>query len=116
LLYKNYNRIRQKGQDLISDFLNYGKANAITSQRLADLAGCKSVRDLQELIAAERSQGAVILSTCRNGGGYYLPENATEVTEFVKTLTSRARNTLIALDSARAYLRDQEGEVQDGES
>jgi hypothetical protein len=101
---------------MISDFLNYGKKNVVSSQRLADLAGCKSVRDLQELIAAERSQGAVILSTCRDGGGYFLPENAAEVAEFVATLTSRARNTLIALESARAYLKDQEGEVQDGES
>lgn len=53
---------------MIEKFLLEGKRNAIKSQKLADLAGCKSVRELQEVIAAERAAGAVILSTCQDGG------------------------------------------------
>lgn len=90
---------------MICDFLTEGKSNAISSQRLADLTGCKSVRDLQQIIAEERAAGAVILSTCENGGGYFLPENVGEVREFVRTLERRGKNTLAALKSAKDYLK-----------
>ena len=100
---------------MIEDFLLEGKKNAISSQRLADLAGCKSVRELQQVIAEERAKGAVILSTAENGGGYFLPANVGEVREFIRTLQSRGRNTLAALKSARDYLKRYEGkEVGDG--
>lgn len=89
---------------MIEDFLLVGKKNAISSQRLADLAGCKSIRELQQVITEERAAGAVILSTCQDGGGYFLPQNAEEVREFIVTLESRGKHTLLALDSARAYL------------
>ncbi|MCI8969439.1 MAG: hypothetical protein HFH75_18020 [Lachnospiraceae bacterium] len=92
---------------MIEKFLLEGKKNAIAAQKLADLAGCKSVRELQEVIAA----GAVILSTCKNGGGYFLPQNAEEVKEFVVTLESRGKNTLLALKSAREYLKWLEGDM-----
>ena len=95
---------------MIENFLLEGKKNAISSQRLADLAGCKSVRELQEIIAEERAAGAVILSTAQNGGGYFLPESASEVKEFVRTLESRGKNTLAALKSARNYLKSCGGE------
>lgn len=93
-----------KDRKMIEDFLLIGKKNAISSQRLADMAGCKSVRELQQVIAEERAGGAVILSTCQDGGGYFLPQNSAEVREFIVTLENRGKNTLLALDSARAYL------------
>lgn len=97
---------------MIEKFLLEGKRNAIKSQKLADLAGCKSVRELQEVIAAERAAGAVILSTCQNGGGYFLPTgNKQEVVEYIRTLTSRAQNTLAAIESAKEYLKQLEGGV-----
>lgn len=94
---------------MIADFLSAGKNNAVSSRRLADLAGCNSIRELQTVIARERAAGEVILSTCENGGGYFLPENTGEVKEFIRTLESRGRNTLAALQSAREYLKNREG-------
>lgn len=100
---------------MIEDFLSKGKSNAIPSQRLADLAGCKSVRELQQIIAEERAAGAVILSTATNGGGYYLPGgDKGEVLEFIRTLQSRAENTLCAIESARNYLARIEGDEMNG--
>lgn len=97
---------------MIEKFLLEGKQNAIKSQKLADLVGCKSVRELQQVIAEERAAGAVILSTCRHGGGYFLPiiGDKQEVIEFIQTLRSRAKNTLVAIESAEAYLRQLYGE------
>ncbi len=95
---------------MIEKFLREGKENATASQKLADLVGCKSVRELQEVIAAERAAGAVILSTCSRGGGYFLPTgNRHEVAEYIQTLRNRAKNTLVAIESAEAYLKQLEG-------
>lgn len=85
-----------------------GKQNAIPSKQLAKMAGCGSVRELQALVSQERQQGAVILSTSRNGGGYYLPADAEKVREFVRTLDARARHMFLALRSACKYLKELE--------
>ena len=91
---------------MITEFLKTGKDNAVPSKVLAKMIGCRNVRDLQTLISQERQQGAVILSTSRNGGGYYLPADAEEVREFIRTLDTRARHTFLALRSARQYLKE----------
>ena len=51
--------------------LKRGEKNAISSRKLAVLSGFRSERDLQSEIARERAAGALILSACRNGGGYF---------------------------------------------
>ena len=94
------------GIEVIVEFLKKGKQKAIPSKQLAKMVGCKNVRDLRALVSQERRQGAVILSTSRNGGGYYLPANAEEVQEFIRTLDARARHTFLALRSARKYLKE----------
>lgn len=111
----NFSTSNTCGQDdwSISMLLLEGAENAIPSKELARMAGLCSVRQLQEEIAQERDAGAVILSTCRNGGGYYLPTSGDagrhEIEEYVRTLKSRALNTLRAIRSARAALSDLDG-------
>lgn len=103
------------GAQEIFCLLPMGEANAISSKTLAKMAGYKSVRDLQHGVAAERDSGALILSTCRNGGGYYRPsdgpEGQAEISHFVATLRSRALNTLKALRAAKAALAKAEGQI-----
>lgn len=88
----------------ISDFLPIGKENAISAQALCDLLHYENIRSLQAGIARERAAGAVILSTCQNGGGYFLPKDKREIRRFIQTLENRAYNTLAALQSAWAAL------------
>ena len=92
----------------IRDLLPIGKKNAIPSQVLVELVGCGSVRELQHLIAAERKAGAVICSSTT--GGYFLPANRRETAEFCKALEKRAKNTFIAIQSARRALEIPEGQ------
>lgn len=92
----------------IAGLLPIGKKNAIPSQVLVELAGCGSVRELQHLIAAERKAGAVICSSTT--GGYFLPANHRETAEFCKALENRAKNTFIAIQSARRALEIPEGQ------
>ncbi len=93
----------------ISNFLPRGGENAVPSQYLADLLGFSSVRELQKEIERERNAGAVILSTCTNGGGYYLPDSPEEIRRFIRTLSARARNTEKSMQSAKAELERLEG-------
>jgi|GEM_PF-524979 len=93
---------------VVMEALHTGKENAISVQELCDYLGFNSVRELQHEIARERKAGAVILSTCQNGGGYFLPENDREVRQFIRTLENRAKNTFAALRSARGLLMQQE--------
>lgn len=93
---------------VVMEALNTGKENTISAQELCVYLGFNSVRELQSEIARERKAGAVILSTCQDGGGYFFPESDQEVRQFIKTLENRAKNTFEALRSARSFLRQQE--------
>ncbi len=94
---------------VVMDVLQTGKENAISARDLCTYLGLNSVRELQHVICRERQAGAVILSTCQDGGGYFLPETDQEVRQFIRTLENRAKNTFAALRSARGFLRQQEG-------
>ena len=87
----------------IMNLLPVGKENAISTVDLVRLTGCKSSRELQGRIAYERNHGAVICSG--SGRGYWRPKDRQEILEFVKTMDSRALNTLRAAKSARAVLK-----------
>lgn len=95
--------------------LKRGEKNAISSRKLVILSGFRSERDLQAEIAKERAAGALILSACRNGGGYFLPsrgeEGQREIAAFVATLSARALNTLRAIKPARSVLRIVNGQI-----
>lgn len=102
-------------QGLIESLLLQGEENAISSSDLVSMTGVKSIRELQLIIAQEREAGALILSTCRGGGGYFLPSpgeaGQREISAFVATLRARALNTLKALKAAREALESLEGQV-----
>lgn len=99
----------------IFDLLPRGEANAIDTKTLVALTGCKSARDLQNRIAAEREQGKLILSSCRHGGGYFVPsqgaEGKAEIAAFVATLRARALNTLKILKAAKEALAEIAGQL-----
>ena len=94
-------------KQIVFDFLNYGKENAIRSKDLAKALGFRSVRDLQKQIELERAAGAVILSDS-HGAGYYLSDDPYEIRRFVNTLKSRAKNTMSAVESACRLLAELE--------
>ena len=102
-------------QGLIESLLLQGEENAISSSDLVSMTGVKSVRELQLIIAQEREAGSLILSTCRGGGGYFLPSDGEvgkrEIAAFVATLRARALNTLRALKTAREALEGLDGQV-----
>ena len=95
---------------MVHEFLHQGAENAASTAELVRLLDFKSSRDLQEIIARERDEGHLILSTSQNGGGYFLPDDGdkgqSEIRAFVRTLHNRATNTLRAAATARAALED----------
>ena len=87
-----------------------GERNAVPSRELRKWTGLKTNRELQIVIAKEREEGKLILSTCRNGGGYFAPSDGalgvSEIRSFIATLNNRAVNTQKALTAARKALGD----------
>lgn len=100
-------------QSPIFNILPIGRERAISSEALAAVTGCKSVRELQKRIERERLAGAVILSDT-HGGGYYRSNDPAELRRFVRTLNARARNTLRAAESAQMALNTIEGQESIG--
>ena len=102
-------------QASVFSVLPKGEGNAIRAAELTRLCGFKTTRELQHAIAHEREAGALILSTCRSGGGYYRPSDGAtgkqEISAFVATLASRAINTLRALKAARRELKTVDGQL-----
>lgn len=96
----------------ITDYLPTGKENAIPSKALADMLGFDTVRELQKAIERERQAGAVILSTCTDGGGYFLPANESEIRAFIRTLSNRAKNTHRSMESAQDALDEMTGQIR----
>ncbi len=92
----------------IMSLLPVGRENAISTGDLVKLTGCKSARALQKRIAYERNRGAVICSD--SGRGYWRPKDRQEIQQFIKTMNSRALNTLKATRSAKTALKVPNGQ------
>jgi len=102
----------------IVDLLPVGAENAMSKQTLVALCGYSSVRQLQEKVAIERANGAVILSS--SSGGFFRPSSGEkgrqEMKSYVSTMDARAKNTFKAAESAKAALAVLEGQQRmDGE-
>lgn len=105
---------RQPG--FIEALLPQGAANAIPTADLVKLAGYRSARDLQKEIERERRHGALILSRGDGQGGYFVPSNGEtgrrEIAEYMRTLRTRAVNTLRTIKSAKAALAVIDGQTR----
>lgn len=91
----------------LSRIMQTGKENYISSAEIMALTGIHTEREVRKLISAERKSGAVILS---NENGYFLPGNAEEVEQFIRTNEKKAKSLLKVLKSARDYLKNMESE------
>lgn len=94
----------------IEDLLGHGRNNAIPAQQLAELAGLRSVRQLQTAIAAEVELTGAPIVCASNGKGYYMAATRAELLDYERALTRRAGNTFKRLIAVRRALRECEGQ------
>lgn len=90
---------------MVNELLKIGKSNIMTSEELINALKLSGTRELVSIVQKERQQGAVILSTCGNGGGYYLPETEQELKEFIKSMDRRKSELDKSTASARKELK-----------
>jgi hypothetical protein len=99
---------------MVFENLSQGAENALSTADLVKLTGVKSARELQAMIARERADGCLILSS--NRGGYFRPSDGEkgqlEIVAFCRTLLARALNTIKALKTAREALESVDGQTQ----
>ena len=94
----------------ISDYIPFGKDNAISSKRLSEITGL-SDRKLREVIALERRNTIII--NLSNGQGYFQPINGLEddlVVDYYKQENSRLKRIGWSLLATRKRVR----EIQNG--
>lgn len=89
----------------IADLLPTGKANRITAGELMRATGITTKRELTAAVRQERLAGHLILSTKADRGGYYLPEDAAEVQEFLNTFSGEARSMFAMMRAAREFVK-----------
>lgn len=78
---------------MIVELLRHGKENARSRREIMDALGISVDRKFYSILAAERKQGAVILS----GNGYYLPsEDAEQARSELDTFTRQHRKMAIS--------------------
>lgn len=95
---------------MIAELLKSGKENRTTFEELMRITGCESERKLRRIIAEERKNGAIIISS--PNGGYYLPSEREDVERYVNTMSKEARAILYTLKYCRRYLKATEGQMQ----
>lgn len=105
----------ERVQGRIEALLLQGEANAINARQLAKLAGAAGARDLRLMVERERKNGALILSSVRGRGGYYLPacgdKGKAELRAFDRRITACIKSLVIMLHPVRKALK----EMEDGE-
>ena len=112
--YADYISAAGRSQGTIEQLLLPGAENAVTTRQLLAATGIRHVADLQRQIERERAAGALILSKCYDGGGYYLPASRDEIIRYERTLRRRALSTLRTLRAARRVLKDVDGQMEMG--
>lgn len=94
----------------ISDYIPFGKDNAISRKRLSEITGL-SDRKLREVIALERRNTIII--NLSNGQGYFQPINGLEddlVVDYYKQENSRLKRIGWSLLATRRRVK----EIQNG--
>lgn len=94
-----------------TQILPTGKQNAVKSDELMRITGFHSIRAMRADIARSRTEGQIIACDTQTGG-YYLPADREELTEFVKIIEARAKSTLYMLKSAKRKLQEYDGQCE----
>ena len=106
----------RQGVGSIEGLLSHGEKNATSIQDLLIMTGISTRRELQLQIQAERLTGALILSSTKAQGGYFLPscdpeQAQNELLTFQRSLMSRARSTFRVLNPVNRQLRILRGQT-----
>lgn len=90
----------------ITDFIPYGKENAISNNNLAIASGTDE-RKARRLVHQARANGEPICSTSEERkGGYFMPANEFEARIYYRQQRSRIKSAIAALNGVKKYLKE----------
>lgn len=109
---EEYNTRSERVQGRIESLLLHGEENAIQAKNLAAIVGVQTSRELRQMVERERRDGALILSTVRGRGGYYLPAEGKagkeDLRAFTRTTTARIVGLAKMIRPFKRALREME--------
>ena len=90
------------------DDIPIGRENAILREELQSKKNLdnRSVRAAIARLRRDAGDGYAILSSSTSPAGYWRSDDIDEIERFISETTSRARNTLAALEDAKRVLRE----------
>lgn len=88
----------------IYDLLPKGAENAISRRELSSMTGMQ----LRHKIAAERKNGALILSSSESNGGYYRAASCEELQRYVRSMRSRSKEILAVIRAAQEAIETEQ--------
>lgn len=94
----------------VAFYLDFGRKNAVTASRLAEILEIKDVRQVTKLIERERRAGVPICASNDTNPGYYLAESPEELETYIASLNRRSRHlqaTILGLGFALDEMRGQ---------
>ncbi len=95
----------------ITDYIPYGKANAISNSDLSIVSGTDE-REARRLVHQARTNGEPICSTCEERtGGYYLPCDVSEAYAYLRQQNARIKSAKAALRGVKKYIKDNGGSI-----
>lgn len=91
----------------ITDYIPYGRANAIFNDDLAVQLNTDK-RTARAKVLAARISGEPICSTCDGRSGYYLPTDANEARIYLRQQRARIKSARAALRGVAKYVQEAE--------
>lgn len=94
----------------ITDFIPYGRKNAISMSTLAAILNTDK-RTVRALVLSARMRGAPICSTCGENDGYYMPRDISEAQIYLHQQKARVKSSNAALRGIKEYIKRNGGLV-----
>ena len=93
------------------DLIPCGRANAVTGKQLMEITGARDLRSISKGVELIRRSGTPVCATTGKNPGYFRPETAKELLNYVRSFNRRLREMRRTLEALEAVAQSMEGQI-----
>lgn len=110
--YSHFNTGEKNSQvPQLYDLIPCGRANAVTGKQLMAITGTKELRSISKEVELIRRSGTPVCATTGKNPGYFRPETAKELLNYIRSFNRRLREMRRTLEALEAAARSMEGQL-----